>query len=228
MEKKRMKKKYTNMLMVTLLTCRCASAGTVIQFGGSAGAITNVTRQAQIKVDQVIQWNGINSWGKGSYGANGSLVDKGIDASVYSSNRTVTLTTQIISSKEAGASVTADAGSSLGVDTPKDWGKMEEKFEDHWVFDFDKDVQLHKLLFVGMDKPSDSVKISIKGAQTYKLTKEDMKQTYSWSGKWDLLLYEFSDAPRLKAGTRVTIEAAGGANPANNSFGIQAIIITAP
>lgn len=194
----------------------------LIQFGGSVDSFTNANWQTQIGAEQIIQWNGVNSWG-GSFGANGSVggnPGQPVGATLWSSNSVLTLTSRVISSTDATGTNTYSTGNPnvLGI-TGGDNAKFNHQFDQEWTFDFSTNIVLKQLILAAMDFDGETVEVAVEGLYTNSFVRTDCVPV-SWNPSANRYVYYFPDGGLvIPAGTDITL----GATSAG-VWGLQGIV----
>jgi hypothetical protein len=197
----------------------------LIQFGGAVDSITNPNWQAQIGAEQIIQWNGVNSWG-GGFNANGSVggtSGRGIGAALWSSNSALTLTTRDISSTLPGGTNTYSSGTPnvLGV-TGGDNAKFDAQYDEEWTFDFDADVVLKKLILTALEFSGETIEVTIGGFYTNTFVRADCDPV-SWEPSANRFVYTFSGGGlSVPAGTDIRLGATS-----TGVWGLQGVVVEA-
>jgi len=226
---------YNNIFGIDNFRIVDPSAGTLvtrtIQFGGAATNIDTTAWISQIGADQIVQWNGENSWGGGS-GSQGNLVNKGIGTTLVSSNSYLTLTSRTISSSNASRTNTVVYNQALGINSSDSFGaNFQQSDAVLWAFDFDKDVELKQVIFSGLDAGNKDRMRVIASGVTNDLSPADTDETSSWSGAGNTEIYTFGTPVAVSAGDDITItthtnQAPGYIDPANNKWGLYGVIVS--
>lgn len=186
--------------------CRLPSI-TTVQFGGAQECIADANWLSQIGADQIIQWNGINSWG-GSFGANGTVVRRGIGAELWAKNQAVTLTSRAFSSLDPAGTNTVLYLDEIGVQGGAD-AKFDSSNDEQWTVDFDRTVTLKNLIVYGLNFDGEEVDVTVNGVYTNTFTRLDENSSpVSWDPDDSRYVYTFPDnGIRVPAGTGITIGA---------------------
>jgi hypothetical protein len=207
--------------------CLDDSISTLVQFGGAVGSISNAGWQAQIGAKQIIQWNGVNSWG-GSFNANGSVGGNSpgqtVGATLWSSNAVLTLTSRDISSTLAAGDKTYSSGTPnvLGI-TGGDNAKFDHSYDEEWTFDFDRDIVLKQLIVAAMDFSSETVEVTVDGVYTGTFVRADC-DAVTWSPTANRYVYTLAGGGLyIPAGTDITIGATSV-----GVWGLQGIVVKIP
>ena len=202
------------------------SAGTIVQFGGDKDIVTNANFIAQIGADEVIQWNGVNSWG-GSFGANGTVNEKPIGATLWSSNSAVTLTSLVISSTDAAGTNTFATGTPniLGIKGGAN-AQFEKNRLEEWTFDFDGDINLRQLVIANLGADNEEVVVTIEGQSPLIFSRTNANAaavTYGadTTGRY---VYTYPSPVSIPAGTNVTI----GSTGATGGWSLQGFVFEIP
>jgi hypothetical protein len=194
----------------------------VIQFGGATNSINLSEWQTQINADQIIQWNGVNSSG-GSFGSQGSLNGAGTGATLWSSNKVLTLTSRSISSTLAAGTNTFSTGSPniLGI-TGGDNAKFDVANSEAWTFDFDQDVTLKYIIVSAVDGPVDMPTFSVAGGTSFAMnTGASEAAAVTWDPTTKRYVWTFAGGGLdVSAGTDITLSAATG-----GAWGLQGIVV---
>jgi arylsulfatase A-like enzyme len=191
-----------------------------VQFGGAAAvSYTNINWQAQIGADQIVQWNGVSSWGGGA-GSQGTLVNQGAGAALVSSNSYLTLTSRAIASTDAAGTNTFATGNPnvLGI-TGGDNAKFNHQSDEEWTFDFDQDVVLNNLILSALDFAGETIDVTIDGIYTNTFVRADCAAV-TWAPTANRYVYTFAGGITVPAGTDIKI----GATSAG-VWGLQGIVV---
>jgi hypothetical protein len=201
----------------------------VIQFGGSVGSYSNANWQSQIGADEIIQWNGVNSWG-GSFGANGTVGGSNpgqpVGATLWSSNSVLTLTSRMISSSEPVGTNTVSSGDPnvLGI-TGGDNAKFNHQYDEEWTFDFNTNMVLRQLILVAMDGDAETVDVIVEGIYTNTFTRLDSQiSPVTWEPAANRFVYTFPGGGlSIPQGTDIKL----GATSAG-VWGLQGVVVEMP
>jgi len=220
--------KATQTALLILLLATAAHAETVVQFGGGVDSATNANWQTQIGADQIVQWNGVNSWG-GSFNANGSVGGNSgqpVGATIWSSNSVLTLTSVAISSSNPAGTNTFSSGSPnvLGVGGVDD-SKFDVSAAEAWTFDFDREVVLKHLIVSAVDGNLDMPTIAVGGVTNFAMTTNATEASaVAWEPSAKRVLWTFAgDGLAVSAGTDITLSAQTGAQ-----WGLQGVVVSTP
>lgn len=188
-----------------------------IEFGGLVADLTNANHQAQVGVDELVQWNGVDSWGA-TFGEDGTLHNKDSGAFVSSPSTGLRLTTtQISSSDPAGTNTVVSVGV-LGI-KGTDNAKFDAANAETWAFEFNQDVVLKQLLLSAINYDSETAEVTIGGIAT-SFTRTDANCSPSgWAA--NRYIYTFSPPVELSAGTAVEIAATQG------QWGLEGVVVRA-
>lgn len=194
----------------------------LVQFGGSTDSLTNSAWQTQINADQIVQWNGVNTSG-GSFGSQGSLNGVGEGATLWSSNKVLTLTSRTISSDLAIGTNTFSTGSPniLGI-FGGDNAKFDVANNEAWTFDFDQDVTLKYIIVSAVDGPVDMPTFSLAGGTSFAMTTGASESSaVTWDPTTKRYVWTFAGGGLdVSAGTDITLSAATG-----GAWGLQGIVV---
>lgn len=211
--------------MILTLAAVLAGGSTMaelVQFGGAASSRNVSEWQAQINADQIVQWNGVSSWG-GGFGSQGSLNGVGTGASLSSSNNVLTLTSRSISSTLAEGTNTFATGSPniLGI-TGGDDAKFDVANSEAWTFDFDQDVTLKYIIVAAVDGPVDMPTFSVAGGTSFAMTTGASESSaVTWDPTAKRYVWTFADGGLdVSAGTDITLSAVTG-----GAWGLQGIVV---
>ncbi len=188
-----------------------------IQFGGLATDLANTNHQAQVGADELVQWNGADSWG-GAVGVNGNLNNGGTTVFISSPATGLRLaTTQIGSSDPAGTNTVASSGV-LGI-KGGDNAKFDAVNAETWAFEFNRSVVLKQLVFSALQFDPETIVVTINGIARA-LTRNDANMSPAgWgAGRY---VYTFDPAVELSAGTDVHLAATQG------QWGLEGVVARA-
>jgi hypothetical protein len=187
-----------------------------IEFGGLVADLTNTNHQAQIGADELVQWNGVDSWG-GSSGLNGTLNNTGTNVFISSPATGVRLITSAISSTHpAGTNTATSSAGVLGV-KGGDNAKFDAANSEGWTFRFDHAVVLKQLILSAIQYDSESAEVTINGA-TRAFTRTDVNMS---AAGWDASRYVYTFDPpiELADGADVLVAATAG------QWGLEGVVV---
>jgi arylsulfatase A-like enzyme len=194
----------------------------IVQFGGASTNISTPAWTAQIGADQIVQWNGVNSWG-GSFGAQGNLNNAGTGETLVSQNSLLTLTSRTISSTDPSGTNTISSGTPnvLGI-KGGDNAKFDLANSEAWSFDFDQDVILKNIIISAVDGPVDMPTVDVAGVTNFAMTTSDSQvSAVTWNPTTKRFVYTFAgDGLSVTAGTDITLSAQTG-----GQWGLQGVVV---
>lgn len=186
-----------------------------IQFGGLVDQLTNTSHQAMIDADELIQWNGVDSWG-GSFGLNGTLNNNDTNGFLTSPATGLRIMTTAISSTEPVGTNTVTSGGVLGI-KGVDNAKFDASNNEHWDFSFDRAVLLKQLIFSALQYNSETVEVTINGETTLFSRTDAHMAAAGWGA--NRYVYTFDPPVELAAGTDVQIAATTG------QWGLEGVVV---
>jgi hypothetical protein len=200
-----------------------------IQFGGSVDSYTNANWQSQIGTEEIIQWNGVNSWG-GTFGANGTVggnnLGQTVGATVWSSNNILTLTSRVISSTAPVGTNTVSSGDPnvLGI-AGGDNAKFNHQYDEEWTFDFNTNIVLRQLILAAIDGDAETVDVTVDGLYTNTFTRLDPHVApVTWEPVANRFVYTFPGGGlSIPQGTDIKL----GATTAG-VWGLQGVVVELP
>ncbi len=199
------------------------SAGTIIQFGGDPSATGDANWQSQIAAEQIISWNGANSFGGGA-GASGSVGGGGqtAGATISSQSNVLTLTSQVVTTDDATkTTVSSGTPNVIGVTGNNAAAKFDATTNEAWTFDFDQDVKLRQLVFTALGFNGETIALTISGGidTTFNRTDGNMAAVTYPSLQANNFVYTFPTPLDIPAGTDITLAATQG------QWGLQAVVV---
>lgn len=188
-----------------------------IEFGGVAWHLTNASHQAMIGADELVQWNGVDSWG-GSFGLNGTLNNAGTNTFLSSPSTGLRLTTTMVSSTDPAGTNTFTSGGVLGV-KGGDNAKFDSANTEQWAFGFDRAVVLKQLILSAIQYDGETAEVTING-ETTSFTRTDANMS---AAGWDVnrYVYTFDPPVQLSVGTDVQIAAVTG------QWAVEGVVVSA-
>ena len=186
-----------------------------IQFGGVAWHLTDASHQMLIGADELIQWNGVDNWGA-SFGANGTLNNKGTNKTLSSPAMGLQLISTGISSTAPAGTNTVTSGGVLGI-KGGDNSKFDSDNAEQWAFGFDRAVVLKHLILSALDNDNETAEVTING-ETWSFDRTVMSSA-GWGVKRHV--YNFDPPVELAAGTEVRIA------PTEGQWGLEGVVVRA-
>ncbi len=188
-----------------------------IQFGGLVANLSDTNHQAQVGADELVQWNGVDSWG-GSFGFNGTLFDGGENVYVSSPSTGLRLTTTLIGSTDPAGTNTFTSGGVLGV-KGGDNAKFDALNSEQWAFEFDHPVVLKQLIFSAIQYDSETAEVTVNG-RVWSFSRTDAGMSAAGWGA-NRYVYTFDPPVELTPGTDVQVAATTG------QFGLEGVVVMA-
>jgi len=188
-----------------------------IQFGGLVSHLTNASHQALIGANELVQWNGADSW-DGSFGLNGTLKNAGTNVFISSPATGLRLATTMISSTDPEGTNTITSGGVLGIKGGEN-AKFDSTNSEKWTFDFDRAVVLKQLILSAIQYDGETVEVTING-ETWSFTRTNLNMS---AAGWDAnrYVYTFDPPVELTANTDVQIAATAG------QWGLEGVVVRA-
>jgi hypothetical protein len=198
----------------------------VVFFGGDAGlfdddAVINNQFVGQTDAGHIVQWNGVDSDG-GSFGASGSVVNKGVGAALTNTANDLILTTLDI--VPAGSNTfSSGLPNVLGVKGGDD-AKFDAGLGEAWTFEFNRTIELRQLVIAALDSSSETVRVTVDGVDTNSFTYVSPDMTnLAWEASANKYIYTYPTPVTVPAGTDITIEAT-----TSGAWGLQGIVVDVP
>lgn len=188
-----------------------------IEFGGLVAHLSDTNHQAQIGADELVQWNGADSWGA-SFGANGTLNNGGTNGFLSSPATGLRLYTTMVSSVDPAGTNTVASGGVLGI-KGGDNAKFDAANMEQWAFSFDRAAVLRKMIFSALQFDGETIEVAING-EIRSFTRTDTSMS---PAGWDANrhIYTFDPPVELSAGTAVHVSATQG------QWGLEGVVVRA-
>lgn len=229
--------KYLPLITLFSFPLSAPAAAVLVQFGGDYthifenNAVEDTNWQNAIGADQIIMWNGKDSTDS-SFGANGTMNDVGIGATLSSINDEVTITTVGLSSNSVPAGGLTTTASSLPnfVGIVSDLGntRFGSNQEEIWTIQFDTDVTLVGVVnnVMGFDTERFGIDLGADGSYEYDWARTGFNvgsgsiSSVAFGGV-DEYYFEFtSGGIEIAAGTSVSFASLQG------DIGIEALVVS--
>ncbi len=155
----------------------------VVVFGSNQALISDNSFKTHINADEIVQWNGIDSWGNDEH-IYGSLNQALSGASIKASASDITLTLSDVSSQSELKTVVS--GGVLGVhggDNAKFDATLSESISIH----FDKDTTITKLVLGGFTYNLEQITLSVDGVTTSILKADASVAAASWDDRLSVI-----------------------------------------
>ena len=185
-----------------------------IQFGGLVAHLSDTNHQAQVGADELVQFNGSDSWGGGT-GFNGNLNNGAVGTFIASPATGLKLSTTFATSNTAINGSTGVIGIMGG-----DNAKFDPGLAEQWSLEFNQPVVLKQLLLAAVNGDAEEVSIEINGVPSFFTRAHPNSEPSGWDV--NRFIYTFDPPVELTAGTDLTIGAL-----TTGQFGLEGVVVQA-
>jgi hypothetical protein len=188
-----------------------------IQFGGLVTDLDDVSHQTLIGADELVQWNGVGSWG-GSFGFNGTLYDADTNSFLTSPATGLRFLVYSFESSDVAGTNMVTSGGVLGV-RGGDNAKFDASKAEAFSFSFDRAVVLKKLILSALQYDGETAELSVLGTSRSFTRLDPAMEPAGWGA--NRYVYTFDPPLELAAGTDIQIGATHG------QWGLEGVVVLA-